>query len=482
MSSNRSKYIDRSNWTVADPADGTRTVRVGDTEVGASLSGDDWIPVKAEIDKCLYGPGDEVSERARAMALGRLYLELDGQGRQRFFHLLATHYDIDRTAFTKTVAAWNELHQGPERGEERIDGLRRATEGALREGLISPRSRLLARFNGLPDGVKFLVDMRSELIPLARKNPVLRGLDDDLKGLLTGWFDVGFLDLQCITWDAPASLLEKLARYEAVQAVTSWADIKNRLAPPDRRCYAYFHPKMPNEPLIFVWVALVKGISNNVQALLDTKRSIIADPSQADTAIFYAISNAQTGLAGISFGNFLIKRVVEDLLGSYKHIGTFSTLSPIPGFRGWLAERIAEGEDNLLTAREEQAVYSVAKEIQADTQGAQALSVLCDQRAWNQHPEIAQTLKRPLLRLCGRYLTKARRGKYARNRVAHFHLSNGARMERLNWLGDTSKKGLDDSAGMMINYLYKLDDIEKNHEAYTADGKITTSDGFLEGL
>ncbi|NNJ84290.1 MAG: malonyl-CoA decarboxylase [Gammaproteobacteria bacterium] len=487
MLSNRSKCIEGTNWTL-DGLSGTAGIkRASGVEVGPSLSGDDWISVKAEIDKCLYGPGGEVSERARAMELGRLYLDLDEQGRERFFQLLATQYDIDRTALSSTIAAWNELYQHPESTRAHIDGLHRATEGALRERLTAPRVRLLARFNGLSEGVKFLVDMRSELIPLARKDPVLKGLDDDLKALLVGWFDVGFLDLQCITWDAPASLLEKLAYYEAVHAVTSWGDIKNRLAPPDRRCYAYFHPQMPNEPLIFVWVALVKGMSGNVQTLLDAKRRTVQDPSDADTAIFYSISNAQSGLAGISFGNFLIKRVVKDLVNRYGHIKTFATLSPIPGFRGWLNERIAEEGDSLLAADELQALSSMAnasaaKGVREGAQGTEALTMLCDQKDWYQRPEITQVLQGLLIRLCTRYLTQAKRGKYARNRVAHFHLSNGARMERINWLGDTSKKGIEDSAGMMINYLYEANDIEKNHEAYTRDGKIAVSEGFGELL
>ena len=482
MTSSCSKYPKAANPMIDDPPGTTKSA--GSGRVAPALPGTDWIRMKAEIDACLYGPGGEVSERARAKDLGRLYLDLlDAEGRKRFFQLLATQYDIDRTALAKTIAGWNELSQRPEYGEGHIDGLHLAAEEALRKGLTPPRRLLLARFNGLPEGVKFLVDMRAELIPLARKDPVLKGLDDDLKALLAGWFDVGFLELECITWDAPASLLEKLAAYEAVHAVISWSDIKNRLAPPDRRCYAYFHPQMSSEPLIFVWVALVKGISGNVRALLDTKRQYIRDPADADTAIFYSISNAQTGLAGISFGNFLIKRVVEDLANHYRHIKTFATLSPIPGFRGWLAERIAEEGDGLLETDELQAISSVASESQAGeirnpVRGAQALAALCDRKGWHQRPEIARILRGPLVRLCARYLTKAKRGKHARNRVAHFHLSNGARMERINWLGDTSRKGLEDSAGMMINYLYKSDDIETNHEAYTGAGSIATSDEF----
>nr|VFJ71729.1 MAG: malonyl-CoA decarboxylase [Candidatus Kentron sp. FW] len=443
--------------------------------INPSLPADDLAQLRERIDDCLYGAGGEVSERARAVELGRVYLSLDGQGRQRFFRLIASEYDIDRAKLAEAVAAWNDLYQRIEHRPENIDALYRATEAMLRKGLTSPGIRLLARFSGLPEGVKFLVDMRVELVPLSRKDPVLKGLDDGLRELLAGWFDVEFLDLRCITWDAPASLLEKLVRYEAVHAVTSWNDLKNRLAPEDRRCYAYFHPKMPNEPIIFVWVALVKGMSGNVQTLLDTQRAIIEDPArEADTAIFYSISNAQAGLVGISFGNFLIKRVVRDLVNDYKDLKTFATLSPIPGFRGWLGERIAEEGDALLEKTESEAISMVAEE----GKGVQALSSLCSRPEWHRQPEIVGALRGPLMRLCTRYLTEAKRGKYARNRVAHFHLSNGARMERINWLGDTSEKGLEESMGMMINYLYASDDIEKNHEAYTGDGKIAVSSGF----
>src|SRR5690606_7075814 len=213
-----------------------------------------------------------------------------------------------------------------------------------------PRMALLTQFNALQEGVKFLVDMRGELMTLVREDPDLRGLEADLKRLLASWFDVGFLDLRRITWHAPASLLEKLINYEAVHEIRSWADLKNRLDS-DRRCYAFFHPRMPDEPLIFVEVALVTGMAADVHVLLD-EQSPVEDPALADTAIFYSISNAQKGLAGISFGNFLIKRVVDDLSGEFKNLRTFATLSPIPGFCRWLHARIEAEGDDLLTEAE----------------------------------------------------------------------------------------------------------------------------------
>jgi malonyl-CoA decarboxylase len=438
--------------------------------VRADLSGDDCELLKRQIDACLEGRGGEVSARARAADLGRTYLSLNKTGRERFLALLARDYGVDQEALAQAIAPWTDLHQRADGSVTQADALYRAALAALRDALTPPRVKLLAQFNTLPQGVKFLVDMRAELIPLARKDPALEGLDDDLKGLLASWFDVGFLDLRCITWDAPASLLEKLARYEAVHAVKSWSDIKNRLAP-DRRCYAFFHPQMPDEPLIYVWVALVKGIAANVQALLDV-RAPTGDPTEADTAIFYSISNAQSGLAGVSFGSFLIKRVVEALAADFKNLKQFATLSPIPGFGAWLEQRLVQEGTAILLPAEQRELTAVLHDETA------ILQALRDARIWYKESAIEEVVREPLMRLCASYLTQAKQGKYARDRVAHFHLSNGACMERINWRGDTSPKGLSQSAGMMLNYLYKSSDIEKNHEAYTGDGKIRTSSGF----
>jgi len=288
------------------------------------------------------------------------------------------------------------------------------------------------------------------------------------------WFDVGFLELRCISWDAPASLLEKLARYEAVHAVKSWTDIKNRLAP-DRRCYAFFHPQMPEEPLIYVWVALVKGMADNVQALLDVKRDFLEDSSEADAAIFYSISNAQRGLDGISFGNFLIKRVVEDLAGDFKHIKTFATLSPIPGFRAWLEGEIAQSPEQLLLPGEQSNLEELLAEDSGTEHAGDVLKVVGDHSSWRHDANLEEAVKPVLLRLCARYLVQSKRKQSAHDRVAHFHLSNGARIERINWLGDSSPKGMRESCGMMVNYLYRSADIEKNHESYRGEGTIRTS-------
>ncbi len=416
--------------------------------------------VREQMRACLEARGGEVSARARAAMLGRAYLALRESGRQRWLHILADEFDVDRAA----VDAAAERLRAAETPEERV-----GAEEELRAALEAPRVRLLTQFNALPDGVKFLVDLRAELLRFGKNDPALRGLEADLKRVLASWFDVGFLELRRITWRSPAALLEKLIVYEAVHEIRGWTDLKNRLDS-DRRCYAFFHPRMPDEPLIFVEIALVSGMAANVDRLLD-ENSPVEDPNAADAAIFYSISNAQKGLAGISFGGFLIKRVVDDLAREFKNLKTFATLSPIPGFLAWLRPKLEAEGDALLTEAERKAL---AEAVPAGGQGsllAQALAV----PQWHQQDPLCNAMKGPLTRLCANYLVNAKRGNRALDPVAHFHLRNGARMERINWLGDTSAKGLRQSAGLMINYLYKLDSIETNHEAYSGEGKIACS-------
>jgi malonyl-CoA decarboxylase len=257
-----------------------------------------------------------------------------------------------------------------------------------------------------------------------------------------------------------------------VPKIRSWDDLKNRLDS-DRRCFAYFHPNMPQEPLIFVEVALVDGMSADVQPLLD-ETAPSTDPKAANTAIFYSISNAQRGLAGISFGNFLIKRVVDVLEHDFPNLKAFATLSPIPGFRSWYADAAADGVN--LSGAERRALLQALDLEDDDSNGAALVDVALARDGWWSEPVIADALKAPMMRMAARYLTTAKRlNGTVRDPVAHFHLSNGARMERLNWLGDPSPNGLKQSCGMMINYLYKMSEIDGNHEAYSEDGRIATS-------
>jgi malonyl-CoA decarboxylase len=445
----------RTAWR--DIAESARSV-IG-APLRPELSGEDGERLREQMRDCLEGRGGEVSARARAAELGRTYLALNPTGRARFLHVLAESFDIDRDAVDACCTALAGA----------TDAARRRAERALRQALEAPRIKLLTQFNALPEGVKFLVDMRAELLTLSRDDVLLASLEQDLKSLLAGWFDIGFLELRRITWEAPAALLEKLIVYEAVHEIRGWTDLKNRLEA-DRRCFAFFHPRMPDEPLIFVEVALTRGIADSIHPLLD-EHAPLGDPATADTAIFYSISNCQKGLAGISFGNFLIKRVVDSLAAELPRLKTFATLSPTPGFRRWLDEHLAADEDSILTLAEQRAIRGLP-----GPAGEGGLRAVLATPGWHEDEAVMRVLREPLLRLCARYLMleKTTAGR-VRDPVAHFHLSNGARLERLNWAADLSPKGLQQSAGIMVNYLYRLSEIEANHETYTDEGRIAAS-------
>ena len=295
-----------------------------DMAAGVAPAEDESIP--AQMRACLAARGGEISARNRAAKLGEAYLAADAAGRLDFLRHLAS-FDANPATIAQATA---HLAENPSP----------AATAALRRALEPPRLRLLTQFTTIPDGVKFLVDLRAELLAVRDADATLAGLEADLRTLLAAWFDIGFLDLRRIDWNAPAALLEKLVGYEAVHEIRGWRDLKNRLDS-DRRCYAFFHPRTPGEPLIFVEIALVQGLAGSVQTLLDQKAPVL-DASKADTAIFYSISNCQRGLAGISFGNFLIKRVVEELSAEFRNLKTFATLSPLPGFRRWLDTTLAK--------------------------------------------------------------------------------------------------------------------------------------------
>lgn len=425
-----------------------------------NLDDRDLSIVRKQIISCLEGKGGEVSARKRAAALGQAYLSLSDTGRTRFLLLLAEEMGADIPDIETAFTAWNDASD---------EGARRKAERGLRDALTPPRTELLRQFNALPQGVKFLVDMRADILRFLKENPALKPLDDDLQELLASWFDIGFLEMRSISWDSPASLLEKFMRYEAVHEMQSWDDLRNRLAK-DRRLFAFFHPRMPEEPLIFVEVALVTGISANIQVLLD-EAAPTEDPKAADTAIFYSISNTQKGLRGISFGNFLIKRVVDDLTRELPNLKTFSTLSPIPGFRTWLEEAITAGLPNVLNAEDRKKLAAATGESVAKGQ----LTGLLDAGGYLGDAALSDALREPVTKLCARYLALEKRGTLPRDPVARFHLSNGAQIERLNWLGDRSSNGVKQSGGMMVNYLYRLSEIEKNHEKLMSDGTVAMS-------
>ena len=297
-------------------------------KVRPTLPEDDISLIRRKIDRCLSEAGGAASARARAASLGGVYLDLELVGQQRFLRLLAEDYGVATTTLHTAVQAWLACAEGKDPNNER--GLLRAEQN-LRKTLRAPRMHLLTQFNELPQGVKFLADMRSQLLSIKHESASLNAFDKEFKELLTTWFDVGFLELQRITWDAPAALLENLANHEAVHAIRSWQDIKHRLAAADRCCYALIHPQMPNDPLIFVWVALTNGIADNIQQLLRIDNGEVAE-GNADTAIFYSISATQPGLNGVGFGSFLIKRVVDELTRDHKQLRVFATLSQFPDF------------------------------------------------------------------------------------------------------------------------------------------------------
>ena len=425
-------------------------------DMASSVSGEADESLEARMRACLQGRGGEVSARNRAASLAQTYQSLNESGRRDFLIALAG-FDADPAS----VATAYEAMRDTDDPATAMAGLRRALE--------PPRLKLLTQFTSIPNGQKFLVDLRGVLLRVRGDDKRLAALDADLRGLLGAWFDIGFLELHRIDWNSSASLLEKLVDYEAVHAIQSWSDMKNRLDS-DRRCYAFFHPRMPGEPLIFVEVALVTGLSGSVQHLLDEDAPVL-DPGAADTAIFYSISNCQAGLAGISFGNFLIKRVVAELSAEFPKLRSFATLSPIPGFRRWLDTVLKSDEIGLLTDEE---AASLRSAMPAES-GTASLAALVAHPGWWKEPGLRKTAEPVLVRLCARYLLTEANGRRARDPVAHFHLSNGARIERINLEGDSSDKGARESATLMVNYLYDPARIEDYHEDYAGEGKRNAS-------
>jgi malonyl-CoA decarboxylase len=417
--------------------------------VRSNLPDDDRDRLRSRVAECIEARGGEALARARAAHLGHTYLDLNTEGRRRFLAMLAADFDIDVEEVALEARAFLEASDSE---------ARRALAVSLRDATEPPRMSLFTQFNGLPDGLKFLVDMRADALAGRREEPLLVRVADDLRRLLSAWFDVGFLELQSLSWDSPASLLEKLIAYEAVHQITSWDDLKNRLAT-DRRLFAFFHPNMPDEPLIFVEVALVESMADSVQRLLDADAPLIA-AREADAAIFYSISNTQAGLAGVSLGDFLIKRVVDELSRELSGLKTFATLSPLTGFTRWLDHYL--GQDGQL---------SLAPAGLSQEDAFAALDVALK----SGESDVLKPWRQQLVALAARYLVDEKRGDRPIDPVARFHLSNGARIERLNWMGDRSPKGMTESAGLMVNYLYRLDDIARNHEQFVTAGKIAAS-------
>ena len=399
------------------------------------------------LDRCealLSGRG-EATGTAMAAEILRDYARLDADEHGTFFVGLAARFGPDRAKIDTAVTALGSVDHDPA-------DLHYASEPR--------RLELFRRLNRAPSGTRALVAMRTDLLDLLRANPDLETVDRDFRHLLASWFNRGFLNLQRIDWSAPAAILEKIIRYEAVHAIDDWDDLRRRIDTIDRRCYAFFHPALADDPLIFVEVALTETIPTAVAPLLASDR-IPVPPARARTAVFYSISNCQKGLAQVTFGNFLIKQVVEEIRRELPRIDTFVTLSPVPGFRGWLAR---------------------AKDTMADAEARDLLARL-DDPSWVSDTDAAERLRRVLEPVAAHYFLRAK-GRTNRpvDPVARFHLGNGARLEQIDWLGDRSAKGLRESAGIMVNYRYDLDDIERNHEAYANDGEVVASSGVRKLL
>ena len=385
--------------------------------------------------------GEVSGSRLAAEALDS-YQALDDRARRAFFESLIREFSPDPEEVGQAGDAYR-----TDPSAENLANLQKVVE--------PPRQELFRRLNLAPDGTRILVAMRSQVLQESDRAERLKPIAADLAHLFTSWFNRGFLVLRRIDWRTSAVILEKLIQYEAVHQIQGWHDLRRRLET-DRRCYAFFHPALPDEPIIFIEVALTRGLSDKVQALLDPDSAVL-DAGAAEWAIFYSITNCQEGLRGVPFGSFLIKRVVEDLSKDFPRIKKFATLSPIPGFRKWLAEK-----GPVLQSNRKLAPFAAA-------------AATLDNPQWMEHGAVRGDMQRNLLSLAAYYLLYAKQNREPLDAVARFHLKNGARLESINWLGDTSATGLQRSAGLTANYVYKLPDVERNHELYVRENKVRAS-------
>ena len=398
----------------------------------------------------------EVEGGKRARRVAQWYEHATFEQRKDCWHLMSEQFMADpqiaKNAQAKYAAAIGTAEEA-------------VAEVRLRKSTVSPRRRLLQRFSVFPEGIQFLVNMRTEILPYLKSDKRLLALDAEMEYMFSTWFDVGFLELKRISWDSPASLIEKLIKYEAVHDIKSWADVKNRLDS-DRRCYGFFHPRLPNEPLIFVEVALLHEMSDSIPPLLD-ELAAAEDLKKATTAIFYSISNTQLGLRGVSFGDSLIKTVVETLKMEFPKLNTFATLSPIPGFRAWLSKNAGVMIDKL----DDKALTKLGKAVGFMPPTAEHFLFALDKVF---EIEIKSPVADILQSCAAQYLGREMRDGEPIDPVARFHLGNGARIERINWSGNPSAKGLKQSYGLMVNYLYDLKRLDK-HRNMLANGKIPVS-------
>jgi malonyl-CoA decarboxylase len=398
-----------------------------------------------ELCDHLLSQRGEASGVALATELLGRYNELTTGPRIAFFEALATKFGPDHARLETAIKSWQAQPSD-------------AAAAELHAASEPRRQELFRRLNLAPGGTRALVRMREQLMDVLDRRPDLRALDSDFVHLFSSWFNRGFLVLRRIDWSTPANILEKIIRYEAVHEIRDWDDLRRRIDPPDRRCYAFFHPALVDDPLIFVEVALEREIPGAIAPILASGRHHFVEPDKARVAVFYSISNCQRGLAGVSFGNFLIKQVVEDVSRDLPKLTTFVTLSPVVNFTRWIKSELA------------------AESSPAISPDDKARLALLDQPFWWTDPLVFDQLKEPLLRAAAWYFLRARNKRgLPIDGVARFHLGNGARLERINWLGDTSERSIAQGEGLMVNYRYDLDEIEKNHEAYIESRTVVAS-------
>jgi malonyl-CoA decarboxylase len=389
-------------------------------------------------DELLSGRG-EASGVALAREILSHYVELTSGPRIAFFEALAKRFGPDHGKLDAAIAAWR---ANP--SDDTATRVHRAAEPR--------RQELLRRLNLAPGGTAALVRMREHLLDALNRRGDLKVVDNDFVHMFSSWFNRGFLVLRRIDWSTPASVLEKIIRYEAVHQI-----LRHRIDPPDRRCYAFFHPALIDDPLIFVEVALTREIPPAIAPILTLQREVIR-PDKATTAVFYSISNCQRGLSGVSFGHFLIKQVAEEIARETPKLSTFVTLSPAPNFAQWLTRERANEQSQVLSASDRATLSNL------------------DIVGWWQAEATRDPVKEPLIRAAAWYYLHARtRNGSPVDSVARFHLGNGARLERLNWLADTSERAIAQACGLMVNYLYDLEDIEENHEAFAQQRTVVAS-------
>lgn len=419
---------------------------------------------RALLPKALFGAagGESIEVLARALMSGRgeasgvaiarqLLIQLkkaSSDERLQFYRFLADELQPDAADVADAARAY-------------LDHPSEKSLARLQNAAYSPRMEFFRRLNLAPGATGEIVALRADLVRHLKSDDALAAVDRDLQRLLTSWFNRGFLVLRRIDWQTPAAILEKIIAYEAVHEIRGWDDLRRRLDPKDRRCFAFFHPALVDEPLIFVEVALTREIPGTISAVLDAHRDDDDDVSPT-TAVFYSISNCQEGLKGISFGNFLLKQVVEDLVRDSPSLKTFVTLSPAPTFARWLDRVLAIDGDTGLD-RDERAILARLEDprwVDDVIKGVPG----------------SEEIKPVLLSLAAQYFLAVRSAdERPVDPVARFHLGNGARLERLNWLADSSERGLREAHGLMVNYRYDLNEIERNHEAYAQDGTVAAS-------